>query len=93
MQHGAQKIFAYWAAQPDSIYEIGSITKTFTGLLLSQMVLQGKVRLDQPVRELLPAGTVAKPSGDEILLVDLSTQHSGLPRMPDNFNPANDANP
>jgi D-alanyl-D-alanine-carboxypeptidase/D-alanyl-D-alanine-endopeptidase len=93
VQHGVQKIFAYGAAQPDSIYEIGSITKTFTGLMLSQMVLQGKVRLDQPVRELLPAGTVAKPPGEEIRLVDLSTQHSGLPRMPDNFNPANNANP
>src|SRR5471032_1962314 len=52
VQHGVQKIFAYGAAQPDSIYEIGSISKTFTGLMLSQMVLQGKVRLDQPVREL-----------------------------------------
>jgi serine-type D-Ala-D-Ala carboxypeptidase/endopeptidase len=93
VQRGVQKIFAYGAAQPDSIYEIGSITKTFTGLMLSQMVLQGKVRLDQPVRELLPAGTVAKPPGDEIRLVDLSIQHSGLPRMPDNFNPVNKANP
>ena len=93
VQHGVQKIFAYGAAQPDSIYEIGSITKTFTGLILSQMVLQGKVRLDQPVRELLPAGTVAKPNGEEIELVDLSTQHSGLPRMPANFNPADNANP
>ena len=92
-QHGVQAIFAYGAAQPDSIYEIGSITKTFTGLMLSQMALQGKVPLDQPVRELLPAGTVAKPPGDEIRLVDLSTQHSGLPRMPDNFNPADIANP
>jgi len=93
VQHGVQKIFACGAAQPDSIYEIGSITKTFTGLMLSQMVLQGKVRLDQPVRELLPSGTVAKPAGDEIRLVDLSTQHSGLPRMPDNFNPADRGNP
>jgi len=93
VQRGVQKIFAYGAAQPDSIYEIGSITKTFTGLMLSQIVLQGKVRLDQPVRELLPAGTVAKPPGDEIRLVDLSTQHSGLPRMPDNFNPADRGNP
>jgi CubicO group peptidase (beta-lactamase class C family) len=58
------------------------------------MVQQGTVRLDEPVRELLPAGTVAKPaSGAEITLLDLSDQHSGLPRMPDNFHPADAANP
>ena len=73
--------------RPDSIFEIGSITKTFTGLVLARMVEQGKVRLDEPVRELLPPGTVAKPPGREITLLDLATQHSGLPQMPDNFNP------
>jgi CubicO group peptidase (beta-lactamase class C family) len=45
------------------------------------------------VRELLPPGTAAKPAGDEITLLDLATQHSGLPRMPDNFKPADPANP
>jgi D-alanyl-D-alanine-carboxypeptidase/D-alanyl-D-alanine-endopeptidase len=56
-------------------------------------VEQGKVKLDDPVRELLPSGTVAKPAGLEITLVDLATQHSGLPRMPDNFAPTDNANP
>jgi len=37
---------------------------------------------------LLPPGTVAKPAGAEITLLDLATQQSGLPRMPDNFHPA-----
>jgi serine-type D-Ala-D-Ala carboxypeptidase/endopeptidase len=93
LDHGQRRIFAYGAAKPDSIYEIGSITKTFTGLILAQMVVQKKVRLDEPVRELLPPGFVAKPDGPEITLLDLATQHSGLPRMPDNFKPKNDANP
>jgi serine-type D-Ala-D-Ala carboxypeptidase/endopeptidase len=91
--HGQTKVFAYGAAQPDSIFEIGSITKTFTGLILAQMVEQKKVSLDDPVRTLLPAGTVAKPDGAEITLVDLATQHSGLPRMPDNFHPGDPSNP
>jgi CubicO group peptidase (beta-lactamase class C family) len=52
------------------------------------MVERHKVKLDEPVRELLPPGTVAKPDGAEITLLDLVTQHSGLPRMPDNFHPA-----
>ncbi len=58
IDHGAKRIFAYGTAKPDSIFEIGSISKTFTGLLLSQMAQQGKVKLDEPVRELLPPGTV-----------------------------------
>ncbi len=93
VEHGVRRVFAYGAAKPDSIFEIGSITKTFTGLILAQMVEQGKVKLDEPVRELLPAGTVAKPDGAEITLVDIATQHSGLPRMPENFSPADPTNP
>ena len=93
LQHGVTRVFSYGAAKPDSIFEIGSITKTFTGLMLAQMAEQGKVKLEDPVRELLPPGTVDKPSGNEITLLDLATQYSGLPRMPGNFHPANPANP
>jgi CubicO group peptidase (beta-lactamase class C family) len=93
VDHGAKQVFAYGTAKPDSIFEIGSISKTFTGLLLAQMVQQQKVKFDEPVRELLPAGTVARPAGAEITLLDLATQHSGLPRMPDNFHPADNQNP
>jgi CubicO group peptidase (beta-lactamase class C family) len=93
VEHGVRRVFTYGTAKPDSIFEIGSITKTFTGLLLAQMVEQGKVKFDEPVRELLPAGTVTKPVGDEITLLDLATQHSGLPPLPDNFKPADRENP
>jgi CubicO group peptidase (beta-lactamase class C family) len=94
LQHGERKIFSYGTAKPDSVFEIGSISKTFTATILAQMIEQGKVKLDEPVRELLPPGTVAKPAtGAEITLLDLSDQHSGLPRMPDNFHPADENNP
>lgn len=93
IEHGIRKVFSYGTAQPDSIFEIGSVTKTFTGLILAQMEAQGKVKMVEPVRELLPPGTVTKPAGAEITLLDLATQHSGLPRMPDNFSPADPANP
>jgi CubicO group peptidase (beta-lactamase class C family) len=92
-KHGERRVFAYGTAKPDSLFEIGSISKTFTGLILARMVEAGKVRLDEPVRELLPAGTVRKPAGEEITLLDLVTHHSGLPRMPDNFHPADQDNP
>ena len=92
--HGARRILSYGATKPDAIFEIGSISKTFTGLILAQMVEQKKVRLDEPVRALLPPGTVAAPaSGAEITLLDLSTQRSGLPRLPENFKPADPDNP
>jgi CubicO group peptidase (beta-lactamase class C family) len=54
LQPSVRRIFSYGTAQPDSVFEIGSITKTFTGLILAQMVEQGKVQLDEPVRDLLP---------------------------------------
>ena len=97
-KHGERRVFAYGAAKPDSMFEIGSISKTFTGLILARMAAEGKVRLDQPVRELLPRGAVAKPPGSpdnvqEITLLDLATHRSGLPRLPDNFYPADNANP
>jgi CubicO group peptidase (beta-lactamase class C family) len=84
-KQGERRVFTYGAARQDSIFEIGSVTKTFTGLMLAQMVVQKKVRLDEPVRELLPPGTVTKPTGSEITLLDLATHHSGLPPMPDNM--------
>jgi CubicO group peptidase (beta-lactamase class C family) len=94
VSHGERRVLAYGAVAPDAVFEIGSITKTFTGLVLAQLAAQHRVRLDEPVRALLPAGTVAAPSaGAEITLLDLSAQRSGLPRMPDNFHPADDSNP
>jgi serine-type D-Ala-D-Ala carboxypeptidase/endopeptidase len=90
---GVRRVFAFGSGKPDSIYEIGSITKTFTGLVLAQMVEQGIVKVDEPVRQLLPPGTVAKPTGADITLLDLVTQHSGLHRMPDNFKPSDPDNP
>jgi CubicO group peptidase (beta-lactamase class C family) len=93
VDHGMRRIFTYGTADSDSIFEIGSISKTFTGLLLARMVAEKKISFDEPVRELLPKGLVAKPNGHEISLLDLATQHSGLPHMPDNFIPADRTNP
>jgi serine-type D-Ala-D-Ala carboxypeptidase/endopeptidase len=93
LKDGERRVFTYGTAKPDSIFEIGSVTKTFTGLILAQMIQQGKVKPDEPVRDLLPPGTAPKPEGAEITLLDLVTQHSGLPRMPDNFQPTDAQNP
>ena len=78
----------------NTIFEIGSITKVFTAILLADMAQQGLVGLDDPVRDLLPA-TASVPSRDakQITLRHLATHRSGLPRMPENFAPADDGNP
>jgi CubicO group peptidase (beta-lactamase class C family) len=93
---GTRRVIAVGDAPYDgrTLFEIGSITKVFTGILLAEMADRGEVRLDQPVAELMP-GDVAVPSrnGRQIRLVDLSTHSSGLPRMPDNFNPRVSGNP
>jgi len=77
-----------------TIFEIGSVTKVFTSLLLADMVQRGEVALTDPVAKYLPEGVkVPQRDGKSITLLDLSTQTSGLPRMPDNFAPKDLANP
>jgi serine-type D-Ala-D-Ala carboxypeptidase/endopeptidase len=77
-----------------TLFEIGSITKAFTGALLADMVARGDVKLDDPVAKFLPP-TVRMPAraGKQITLLDLATQSSALPRLPANMKPANSANP
>ena len=87
LSHGERRVITYGAAKPDSLFEIGSVSKTFTGLLLAQMAVHGKLSLRDPVRDLFPPGAAGRSSGLEITLLDLATHHSGLPRMPDNAGP------
>ncbi|WP_307282315.1 serine hydrolase [Labrys wisconsinensis] len=77
----------------DTLYEIGSITKTFTATLLAAAVLSGQVKLDTPVAELLPDFRIPSRNGREITLGDLATQHSGLPRLPSNLLGRTPSNP
>jgi CubicO group peptidase (beta-lactamase class C family) len=64
----------------DTVFEIGSITKVFTGILLAQAVLNGEVKLDDPISMYLPEGVTAPEyEGKSITLLDLATHTSGLP--------------
>jgi D-alanyl-D-alanine-carboxypeptidase/D-alanyl-D-alanine-endopeptidase len=82
------------AIDSDTVFEIGSITKTFTATLLANMVINGEVHLSDPVAELLPDNvTIPSRNGHVITLDELATHTSGLPRQPTNFNstvPGND---
>lgn len=59
-------------------FETGSVTKTFTALLLAELVARREVRYDDPVARYLPRRAAAPP----ITLLHLATHTSGLPRLP-----------
>jgi serine-type D-Ala-D-Ala carboxypeptidase/endopeptidase len=97
---GSTRVVAYGDAgegkrlDERSVFEIGSITKTFTGTLLAQMAQRGELRLTDPVASLLPPGvSVPSRGGRQITLQDLATHTSGLPRMPTNHQPEDPSNP
>jgi CubicO group peptidase (beta-lactamase class C family) len=81
-------------ANKKTIYEMGSVTKTFTTLILARMVLQHKISLNDPINKFLP-DSIHAPSyhGKKITLEELATHTSGLPRMPSNFHPKDPLNP
>ena len=71
----------------DTIFEIGSVTKVFTSLLLADMVNRKEVALDDPAAKYLPENVrMPERSGKAIMLLDLSTHRSGLPPLPTNLN-------
>jgi D-alanyl-D-alanine-carboxypeptidase/D-alanyl-D-alanine-endopeptidase len=76
----------------DTLFEIASVTKVFTTLLLADMVRRGEVAMNDPVAKYLPDVTVPE-RGRAITLQDLATHTSGLPRMPTNFAPSDMNNP
>jgi CubicO group peptidase (beta-lactamase class C family) len=78
----------------NSVFEIGSISKTFTGILLAEDVLNGGLSLNDPLQKLLPEGITAPTrNGKSINLVHLANHTSSLPRMPDSFIRINPDNP
>ncbi len=76
----------FGAPQSNTIFEIGSNTKTFTATLLSEFISEGILSLDDPINKFLPA-RVQPPSykGENITLRHLVTHTSGLPRSARNF--------
>ena len=69
----------------DSVFGIGSITKTFTGTMLAKLVYDRKIDLNEPVKNLLPVRlNQSSLNGNEITLVHLANHTSGLPFEPNN---------
>jgi serine-type D-Ala-D-Ala carboxypeptidase/endopeptidase len=69
-----------------TIFHIGSITKTFTTLLLADMVKHGLVNLNDPIEKYLPTGVkVPDYKGHKITIQELATHTSALPEFPSNY--------
>ena len=99
---GETQVLAYGETEkgsgktPDgkTIYEIGSASKVFTGVLLADAVNAGLVKLDEPLQSYVPK-TLKVPvkEGQPITMEHLATHTSGLPRLPDNMRPKDPRNP
>jgi CubicO group peptidase (beta-lactamase class C family) len=69
-----------------TLFEIGSVTKTFTSLLLAKAVVSGQMKLDDPINRYLPDSIPALHfQGYPITLKHLANHTSGLPRLPENI--------
>jgi CubicO group peptidase (beta-lactamase class C family) len=73
----------FGGASPQAIFQIGSVTKVFTALLLAEMAERGEVSLSEPAVSYLPGGKRPDLAGaGAVTLTDLATHTSGLPRLP-----------
>jgi CubicO group peptidase (beta-lactamase class C family) len=98
---GSTRVVAFGEAGPgaralsaEAVFEIGSISKVFTGTMLADMAARGEVALEDPVENYLPTGvTMPTRNGGDITLLHLATHRSSLPRLPDNLTPQDVSNP
>ncbi|QEG32930.1 serine hydrolase [Bythopirellula goksoeyrii] len=78
----------------DTIYEIGSASMAFTGAILADLVEQGRVNLADPMQKYLPQAARKQIKNlSNITFGHLATHVSGLPKLPDDLQPADPKNP
>jgi CubicO group peptidase (beta-lactamase class C family) len=69
----------------NTIFEIGSVSKTFTAQLLAYYVNAGKISLTGPITKYLPDSVAVNPELQKIKIINLSNHTSGLVRLPENI--------
>jgi serine-type D-Ala-D-Ala carboxypeptidase/endopeptidase len=101
LRNGKSAVYGYGslneagdAPDGDTLYEIGSVSKVFTGVLLADAHLRGEFGLEDALADHAPEGTVVpQKGGDPICLWHLATHTSGLNRMPPGYAPPDRTDP
>ncbi len=74
---GEVTVGGFGGGSPETVFQIGSVTKVFTGLLLADLAERGQVLLSDPAAEYLPGASPGR-----VTLLDLATHTSGLRPLP-----------
>jgi CubicO group peptidase (beta-lactamase class C family) len=85
LRYGARRLGDSQPPDADTVFEIGSISKAFTGILLAERIESGELELDDRIAELLPEGWSLSDRAREITLRHCTTHTSGFPRLPANL--------
>lgn len=78
---GSRNLKANLPATPDTLYGVGSCTKSFTALAIMQLMEQGKLDVHDPVVKYLPQFKLSGKSGKQITIHHLLTHTSGIPNL------------
>lgn len=82
---GALRVGGTQPPDAETVFEIGSISKVFTGILLARAIETGELDLDDLIADLLPQGWTLPEPARAITLRHCTTHTSGLPRLPANL--------
>ncbi len=101
LNNGSRSFFTAGFANPDkqmpfdsaTLFEIGSITKTFTAYILTAVLLENKISETDLIIKYLPDSVQQNKNLSSISFLSLMNHTSGLPRLPDNMKPANKMQP
>jgi serine-type D-Ala-D-Ala carboxypeptidase/endopeptidase len=85
--YGVRNKYSREPVDGNTIFEIGSITKIFTSIILAEEVKKGKLNLNRPITDFFPNQLINERLKG-INLMHLATHSSGLPRLADNFWPS-----
>jgi serine-type D-Ala-D-Ala carboxypeptidase/endopeptidase len=86
LSHGTFAVDDPRRVDGQTVFEVASLTKIFTALLLADMAQQGRIALNDPAAKCLPAEvTLPVSNGRQITFADLATHTSGLPLRPTNL--------
>ncbi len=77
--YGVTSVDSNQAMTTDTLFDLASLTKSFTALAVLLLEDQGLIDIDEPLQKYLPDFQIADPRGAEITVRQLLNQTSGIP--------------